>query len=164
MREMVLLAVAGVMVAGCVAVPSSPPEKDIRAECSQDYADSKIDAVRDKILIPLQIGEPQPVDMLARRIKATDAEKPAIKALSGAFDACIQRATTRLGTLPSYRLRTNNRISEGLADLYAGDITYGQFAKLMLFEGERDQIERQQLDEEIRSRERWKILHDRDGF
>jgi hypothetical protein len=161
---MVLLAVAGVMVAGCVAAPSSPPEKDIRAECSQDYADPKIDPVRDRILIPLQIGEPQSVDMLARRIKATDAEKPAIKALSGAFDACIQLATTRLGTLPSYRLRTNNRISEGLADLYAGDITYGQFAKLMLFEGERDQIERQQLDEEIRSRERWKILHDRDGF
>lgn len=164
MRELMLLTVAGLMAAGCVVSPPPPPEKDIRAECAQDYADPKIDPVRDKILIPLQIGEPQPVDMLARRVRATEAEKPAIKALSGAFDACIQRATKRLGTLPSYRLRTNNRISEGMADLYAGDITYGQFAKLMLFEGERDQVERQQLDEEIRARERWKVVHDRDGF
>jgi len=164
MREVLLSTLAGMLVAGCAVVPPAPPEKDIRAECAQDYANPDINPVRDKILIPLQIGEPQPVDMLARRVRATEAEKPAIKALSGAFDACIQRATKRLGTLPSYRLRTNNRIAEGLADLYSGDITYGQFAKLMLFEGERDQVERQQLDEEIRSRERWKVLHDRDGF
>jgi hypothetical protein len=59
--------------------------------------------------------------------------------------------------------RTSNRISEGPADLHSGDITYGQFAKMMLYAGERDRIERQQPDEEIRSRERWRILHDHDG-
>jgi hypothetical protein len=164
MRGLLLSALAGALMAGCAMAPPPATEKDIRTDCAQYYADPAIDPVRDRIQIPLQIGEPQPVDMLARRVKATEAERPAIKAFSGAFDACIQRAAQELGTLPSYRLRTNNRISEGFADLYAGDITYGQFAKLMLFEGERDQVERQQLDEEIRSRERWKILHDRDGF
>lgn len=127
------------------------------------YADPRIDPVRDRIQVPLQIGEAQSIDMLSKRVRATDAEKPAIQALSAAFDTCNGRAASQLGPLPAYRLRTNNRISDGLADLYSGDITYGQFAKMMLYAGERDRIERQQLDEEIRSRERWRILHDHDG-
>lgn len=158
-----VLGVVSVVAAGCTAGKVVRHEPEVRALCEQVYAVGAIDPVRDKILIPIPIGEGQPIEMLSNRMYPTDGERPAIKALSDAFTACNRFAEKKLGEPPLFRRATNDRIIDSLADLYAGDITYGGFAKSVLYIGERDQIARQELDEEIRTREKWRDLQDFNG-
>ena len=154
-------------LAACATKPSTAPDPDaervVRAHCGTLYANQAIDPIRDRVLIPIPLDQGQPVEMLSNRKRPTDAEKPAVLALVKAFEACNEFAAKRVGQLPGYRLSSNDRIADALSELLAGDITYGQFARSMLYVGERDQLERQRLDEEIRNRERWRVLHDYNG-
>ena len=167
MKHWTMVLAAGLAATGlgaCAPVPQQKrAEPDIRAHCERLYADRALDPVRARIVLPIVIGAPQPVEMLAQRNHATDAEKPAVLALSRAFEACNVFAAERIGSLPAYRRNTNDRIVDALSDVYAGEMTYGQFARTLLYAGERDQVERQNLDEEIRQREKWRVLHDHNG-
>ncbi|MFO1320654.1 MAG: hypothetical protein U1F52_13640 [Burkholderiales bacterium] len=154
-------------LAACATKPATGPgpeaESEIRTHCARLYANQAIDPVRDRILIPIPLDQGQPVEMLSNRKHPAESEKPAILALAKAFEACNEFAAKRVGQLPGYRLSTNDRIADALAELLAGDVTYGQFARTILYVGERDQLERQRLDEEIRNRERWRALHEYNG-
>lgn len=144
-------------LAGC-ATPQAPQHstQDVKAYCAQRMADDRIDPLRDKILLPLTIGEPQPIEMLANRSFATtDAERKAILALAEAHTVCNKFASERLGAPPGYRASSHDRITAALSELYAGDITYGEFAKQMLFIGARDQAAREDIEQAIKARERW---------
>lgn len=151
-------------MAGCAGGPSGPkaitPEQEVKAKCDQLYADSRIDPVRGRIQVPLALGAPQDIDKLADRTRPTDADRPAIKALWEAEEACRRYGEQKLGSLPAYRMRSDDEMSEALADLYDGAITYGQFARRMLYIGERDKAARESIDEEIRQREKWRLMHD----
>jgi len=149
---------------GCAGGPGGPkviaPEQDVKAKCDQLYADSRIDPVRERIQVPLTLGAPQDIDKLANRTRPTDADRPAIKALWEAEEACRRYGEQKLGSRPAYRMRSDDELSEALADLYDGAITYGQFARRMLYIGERDKAARDSIDEEIRQREKWRLMHD----
>lgn len=149
---------------GCAGGPGGPkaitPEQDVKAKCDQLYADSRIDPVRERIQVPLTLGAPQDIEKLANRTRPTDADRPAIKALWEAEEACRRYGEQKLGSLPAYRVRSDDEMSEALADLYDGAITYGQFARRMLYIGERDKAARESIDEEIRQREKWRLMHD----
>ena len=157
---MSLVAVAVSCVACATSTSSHHSAADVAAYCDSQYADSRIDPVRDKILLPLSYDAGQPIEMLANRTRATPTEREAILALSRAFEACNQHAVAAYGPMPSYRVNTFHRVSESLADLYAGQATYGDFARDMLYIGERDQLAREDLEETIRAQQAWQSLED----
>jgi hypothetical protein len=154
-------------LAGCATGPSgqkqNTPEQDVKAKCNQFYADSRIDPVRGRIQVPLTFGAPQDIDKLANRTRASDADRPAIKALWEAQEACRRYGEEKLGSMPSYRAISDDEMSDALADLYDGTITYGQFARRTLYIGDRDRAARERVDEEIRQREKWRQVHDYDN-
>lgn len=162
-KTFTLLTAVAALPACTAGGPPKPSAAEIRAHCDQLYSDQRLDPIRDKVVLPIAIGDPQPVDVLAKRVKATEQEKQAVLVLSSIFERCNEFAAKRVGEPPAYRATSNVHIVEGLADLYAGDISYGQFAKSLLYIGERDKLARQQLDDELKSREKWRILHDYNG-
>ncbi|MCC7549242.1 MAG: hypothetical protein IT532_15905 [Burkholderiales bacterium] len=159
MKSMQLAAVTAIVIAsaGCAAnrVQGHTAE-EVKGHCAERMASSSIDPIREKLLVPLTIGQSQPIEMLANRtFPATDEERKAILALAEAHTECNRFARERLGPPPSYRASSQDRVTAALSDLYAGDITYGEFARSMLFIGARDQTAREDIEQAIRSRERW---------
>lgn len=161
-RSALIISSLGILVTlgGCAGQKAVKPQDEVQTFCTKLYADRAIDPVRAKIAVPIKLGEPMPIERLADRTRASDTEKPAILALAKAMESCSSFGAERLGPPPYYRSVSNGRIGDMLAQLYAGDITFGQFARETLMIGERDQLARQQLDEEIQLRARWKDFHD----
>ena len=152
------------LVEGCAGQRAGPGvEKDIQTYCDEQYASPAIDPVRDKVQLPLSFDAPQSIDRLADRTKATDTERVAVKALWEARERCRSYSESKLGSQPTFRVRSEDRLSEALADLYEGGITYGQFARSMLYIGSSDKAARESLDEEIKQREKWRIFRDYDS-
>lgn len=162
----VTLAAVTALLGACASTPGATPDsatREVMAECKRLYAEPKLDPIRGNIQLPISFEAPQPIEMLANRSRPTDAERPAIKALSEAMSECRRVSESRLGATPLYRMRSEDRVLEALADLYEGATTYGQFARDLLYIGERDKIARETLDEEMRSREKFRALHDHDN-
>lgn len=153
---------AVVLLGACASGPAGhdPVLKAVAADCNRLYEGSRLDPVRESIQLPISFEAPQPIEMLANRSRATEAQKPAIKAISEAILECRRLTEVRMGPSPLYRLRSEDRVLEALADLYDGATTYGQFARDLLYIGERDKIARETLDEELRTREKFRALHD----
>ena len=159
MSRTIGIAALGLVIAigGCA---SNRPDtgavaEEVKGYCAQRLSDDRINPVREKILIPLTIGEPQPIEMLANRTYPTDDERTAIQALSEAQNDCQKFAKQRMGPPPSYRSSSQDRVAASLSELYAGEITYGEFARSMLFIGARDQAAREDLEQAVQARQRW---------
>jgi hypothetical protein len=150
------------VVAGCAAPGAKGPsvEDQVRAHCERAYADARIDPIRAKVQLPLSFDDPQDVERLADRSFVTDAERPAVKALWEAKESCRREAERLLGPPPRYREVSEGQVSVALAELFDGEITYGQFARTMLFIGARDKSARETIDAEIRQREKWRDMTD----
>ena len=74
--KMLPLAVLTMLATGCATVSMQDQAADeVRTYCAQRLADARIDPLREKILLPLSIGEPQPIEMLANRTFATSDEE-----------------------------------------------------------------------------------------
>lgn len=163
----VAVVVGCVGLAACAAKPAKGPgveaAADVKARCATLYGNPAIDPIRDRVLVPIPLDQGQPVEMLANRTHVTEAERPAVLALAKAFEACNEYAVERLGPLPSFRIASNDRVADALGQLLAGEITYGRFARTVLYAGERDQLERQRLEEDVRHRERWRTLLEYNG-
>lgn len=155
-----ITALSSIALLGCAGTLGSGSAKQAQSECSKLYASSKLDPIRSYIQLPISFDSPQPIELLANRSRATEAEKPAIKALSETLQECSRIAETQAGSLPAYRARSEDRVQEALADLYEGSSTYGQFARNVLYIGERDKIAREDLDEQLRIRERWRAFNE----
>jgi hypothetical protein len=152
------LCVASVLLVGCAA-PGIRHAEEVKQFCAERYADRRIDPLRGKISIPISAIEPQPIEILANRERPNAPEREAILALAEARNACNKLSYERLGAPPAYRAVTQDRITASLADLYVGEITFGEFAKTLLFIGERDKLAAEDLDQAIREHERWKDVH-----
>jgi hypothetical protein len=164
MKPAVSLIAVALIATGCATSSGPrPSETDVATYCESLYADSRIDPVRDKILLPITFGAGQPIGMLANRAHPTADETEAIRALSRAWEGCNDRWVEVFGPMPSYRISSRHRVSESLAELYAGELTYGGFAKDMLYIGERDQLAREDLEAAIRAQQAWQSLQDNDN-
>ena len=149
----------GIMLAACGGQQGVKQAEEVSKYCAQRYADPRIDPVRSKMLIPISVTEAQDIQILANRERPTAAERDALLALAEARIACTKFSYERLGPPPAYRSSTQDRVTASLADLYAGEITYGEFAKTLLFIGERDKIAAEDLEQAYRERERWKDVN-----
>jgi hypothetical protein len=156
--HIIYLLVTVALISGCAA-PGVRQAEEVKQFCAQRFADSSIDPVRSKIVIPIVSTEAQPIEMLANRERPNADEREAILALANARIACNKFSYERLGPPPAYRSATQDRITAILADLYAGEMTYGEFNKALLFIGERDRLAAEELDDAIRERERWRDVY-----
>jgi hypothetical protein len=155
-RACLFTVVAIVLLSACAAQREARHAESVKQFCEEQYADTRIDPLRGKMLIPISVNEAQPIEMLANRQRPDAAEREAILALSQARNACNKYAFEKLGAPPAYRSATHDRVSAELADLYAGDISFGEFAKALLYIGERDKLASEDIEQAIRERERWK--------
>jgi hypothetical protein len=157
----VLVAGLSVLVAGCASGPGRPAASGQPVdECAQLMADPRIDPIRDKVAVPITLGASQDIAVLSNRNRPTDAERPAIKALWDAHEACRAWTEARSGSEPGYRVLSNEAVGTLLGDLHDGVITYGQFARKLLYIGAQDRSARERLDEELEARARWKLMDD----
>ena len=152
-------AAAILLLSGCAGQQGVRHAEEISKYCAQRYADPRIDPVRSKMLIPISVTEPQAIEILANRERPNAVEREALLVLAEARLACNKFSYERLGPPPAYRAASQDRVTASFADLYAGDITYGEFAKTLLFIGERDKIAAEDLEDAIRERERWKDVN-----
>ena len=148
-----VLAATLLMAAGCATTRTL--DADVKQHCAALYANSQLDPVRDKILLPITYGAGQPIEILANRTTPTAAERTALLAVSRAFEGCNEYAVQKLGPMPSYRASSNDRVTEALSRLYADELTFGGFAREMLYIGERDQLASEELGQALRAQERW---------
>lgn len=153
-----ILVAATIVLGGCAAQDVRQTGEAVNAFCAEKYADQRIDAIRTKMLVPISVDQPQPIEILANRQRPNADEKKALSALFEARDACNKFSESRLGAPPGYRAASQDRITAALSDLYAGDITYGDFAKTVLFIGERDKLAREDIERAVRNRERWQAF------
>ena len=153
MKPILPALIALLTLAGCATTRMT--EADIKQHCDALYANSQIDPVRSKMLLPITYGTGQPIEVLADRTTPTGAERPALLAVSKAFEACNQYAVEKLGPMPGYRISSNDRVTEALSRLYADELTFGGFARELLYIGERDQLAAEELNQALRAQERW---------
>ena len=149
--------VPALALAGCATQQGAKGAHDAQAVktfCASEFADPRLDPLRSKIVIPIVVGTPQPIEILANRERPTPQEREMILLLSKQREACNKFALEQLGAPPAYRAASQDRVSEALADLYAGDLTYGAFAKTLLYIGERDALAKEDIDAAIEYRER----------
>lgn len=153
-KSLVLTAIAALALGACAHNDTKQSAEDVKRFCAEKFADGRIDPLRDKILIPIALDQPQPIEILANRQRVTAEEKKALSALAEARLACNRFADERLGAPPAYRSASQDRITSSMSDLYAGEITYGEFARTLLFIGERDKLAREDMEKAFRERER----------
>jgi hypothetical protein len=142
-------------LAGCATQHTTQDAEAVKQYCAKEYADPRLDPLRSKIMLPITVGAPQPIEILANRERPTDPERSLILLLSKLREDCNKFAVDQLGPPPAYRVASQDHVSAELADLYAGDLTYGCFAKALLYIGERDALAREDLDAAIQQKERW---------
>jgi hypothetical protein len=155
-RSMVVVVLVGGLAA-CATRQAHQAEgaEAVKRYCAKLYADPRLAALKDKVVMPVSAEEPQPIDILANRSRATEPERSAIRVLSDVRKECNDYAATQLGSPPSYRQKSQSEITLALAELYGGEITYGQFARALLFIGDRDKAAREDIDQSVQQRERW---------
>lgn len=147
-----------IAVAGCGSAPHGPDVSDSDAGCDRLMADPRIDPVRSQILVPLSLEASQDVALIANTERPTDAERPAVKALWEAHEACRTLTEARFGPMPRHWTRSQDAVSALLGELYDGAISYGQFARKILYVGAQYKSARETLDEELEARARWRAL------
>ena len=118
----------------------------------------EIDPVRGKILIPITYGAGQPIEILANRTMPTAAGAGGARRGVAGFRG-LQRATPWKSSdrCPRTGRVSNDRVADALARLYAGELTFGEFGRDMLYIGERDQLASEELNQALRAQERWDL-------
>lgn len=97
--------------------------------CESLYADSRIDPIRKKIPITLSMERPVPARLMVNDARPNEDEKAAIRLWSEHRELCQQSYAQVLGAPSAHLSAARAANSQGLADLYAGKITFGQFAR-----------------------------------
>lgn len=145
-------------LAACAQTGDVRSGKGAAEECARLFADARIDPIRDKVQVPPTLGAAQDVRLLSLADRADDGERPALKVLWDAHTACRRATEAEDGPPPYYRTRSLDTLSALLGDLYDGSLTYGQFARKLLYLGAADRSAGETLDEELDARKRWRAL------
>lgn len=145
-------------LAGCAQTGDARGGKGAAEECARLFADARIDPIRQKVQVPPTLGAAQDVRLLSLADRADDRERPALKVLWDAHTACRRATEAEDGAPPYYRARSLDALSSLLGDLYDGTVTYGQFARKLLYLGAADRSAGETLDEELEARDRWRAL------
>jgi hypothetical protein len=101
----------------------------MKSYCESLYADSRIDPIRKKVVIATSLDLPVSRRLMANDSLPTDDEKIAIQVWVKQRELCQQSHVQVVGAPPAHLSAVRAANSQGLADLYAGRITYGEFAK-----------------------------------
>lgn len=123
------IAVATLGVFGYGLVIAQDPSTACLAELR---ADSRIQAIEQKV--PFDVSKGQPLEVLASKAKPNNEEKAALSFLASEGERCFDLGSEwRQKNYPPEvnALMTTYRVEmvSALADLYAGNITYGELAK-----------------------------------
>jgi hypothetical protein len=131
---LVLLALAGIPVRVQAQVPPNPA-----IACFQGLPDREdLKPIASKVWLGLR--KDQPFTMMTITDKVTDADRPALLAWVNATQECTRQGAPWLQQyLPpqfgSIIERATAKFLANVADLYAGKITYGDFAKKRIEDG-----------------------------
>jgi hypothetical protein len=101
----------------------------MKSYCESLYADSRIDPIRKKVVIATSMDRPVSRRLMANDSLPTEEEKVAIEVWVQQRELCQQSHTQIVGAPPAHLSAVRAANSQGLADLHAGLITYGEFAK-----------------------------------
>jgi hypothetical protein len=101
----------------------------MKSYCESLYADSRIDPIRKKVVIATSLDQPVSRRLMANESLPTEEEKIAIQVWAKQRELCQQSHAQIVGAPPAHLSAVRAANSQGLADLYAGRITYGEFAK-----------------------------------
>jgi len=134
MKKILFSAFALLILAGCQSFMRPPPPPDLAGKCF-DSLDSYPDLAIIKDKVGLTGVNSQTIEMLANNQKPTSVEKVALLKWGSLRQSCIQIQQDWLSKYQSSNINVivNIGIAESkqqLADLYAGKITYGEFAKV----------------------------------
>jgi hypothetical protein len=86
------------------------------------------------------------------------ARPPTTARPSGASCSPPSPRPLAIGSIPAIIASTvinNDRVTEALSRLYADELTFGGFAREMLYIGERDRLASGELGQALRAQERW---------
>ena len=100
-----------------------------KSYCESLYADSRIDPIRKKIPITLSMERPVPSRFMINDARPTDDEKAAILVWIERRQLCQQNYAEILGAPSAHLSAARASNSQGLADLYSGKITFGEFSR-----------------------------------
>jgi hypothetical protein len=125
-------------VSGCVnpGRPIPPSAGEVQTNiarskqyCSQLYADPRIDPVRSKLPMPTSFSDSISIQMMSSNEFPTKEEAQAILAYADQRQKCMDYNNVIFGPTPVHVDAVRRSVSQLLAELYAGSINYGQYAK-----------------------------------
>jgi hypothetical protein len=133
-RLVVLVLVA--QFGACVNVPQSGQQDAAQLARQQEgirycnglYADSRLDPIRHKVPLALNIADPIPVVMMGNSEFPTEDEAQLILLWAQHRQDCHKRQTELLGSPPAHFLAFRMANAQAIAELYARRITFGQLA------------------------------------
>ena len=131
MKKLLFSAFALILLAGCQAFVPPPP--DLSGQCISNLANNpELTVIRNKVA--LGGLDTQTVEMLANNQKPNASEKAALLKWDSLRQPCIKMSQEWLAKYGQPNISViNDRVSSEfkvlLSDLYAGKITYGEFAK-----------------------------------
>ena len=114
---------------GCAEIEQKQALKayqNAEAYCRNLNSDSRLDVLRGKIHMD---STPPPIQILANTETPTKDEMPAILVYAEKRDQCRGYFDSVLGAPQQPRQAARLANNQSLADLYAGKITYGEYAK-----------------------------------
>ena len=127
MKKLFWILVVGCFCGGAIA-------QDPSAVCIQQLGgDERLQSLFKKA--PLDISKGQPLEVMANQSKATAKEKAALSLLVSELDKCTElgadwRKQNYPPSINAYGSTYQSFLRAALADLYAGKLTFGDFAKV----------------------------------
>ncbi|MDP1742926.1 hypothetical protein [Polaromonas sp.] len=126
MKNLILVLVVGCFCGGAMA-------QDPSVACIQQLGgDDRLQSLFKKA--PLDISKGQPLEVLANQSKATAKEKAALSILVSELDRCTElgadwRKQNYPASINGYGNTYQSFLRSAIAELYAGKLTFGDFAK-----------------------------------
>lgn len=133
-RLTVLVLVA--QFSACVNVPQSGQQdavqeanvQELKRYCNNLFADSRLDQIRHKVPLHLNIADPISVEMMGNSEFPTEDEAQLILLWAQHRQDCHKRQTEILGPPLAHFLAFRMANGQAIAELYARRITFGQLA------------------------------------
>ena len=129
-----ILCLAAVSVA-CVPVSTRNQSNNAVAEadayCAALYSDPSLNSIRYKTPVGIPLTQSVAVHMMANSERPTDEEKVAVLKWAESRELCASKYMEVAGQFPAHLQALRSLNSQAMAELYAGELTFGEFARQM---------------------------------